>query len=201
MRRRWRGGGGIKWERVKERNLWRPWRLCFYHLFTLLKASLLWWTSQGAHMHAHTPFPAQCRRCILFFFFTFTLVETESPQVFTSENLGLWNSPLSINKISPPTSQLPVLAYLAQILIWYSWFLSILGLGGIARRGVWRGAVLLCHAYRSLSPTAPGDPPSDHKLIRKKKEKKSWFAPAEIDFFFFYFSAVVFRVEDLVTFS
>lgn len=34
--------------------------------------------------------------------------------------------------------------------------------------GRWWGVVLLCHAYRSLSPTAPGDPTSDHELIKKK---------------------------------
>lgn len=41
---------------------------------------------------------------------------------------------------------------------------------------------LLCHAYRSLSPTAPGDPPSDHELIKKKKILGS--LRPRIDFFF-----------------
>lgn len=62
--------------------------------------------------------------------------------------------------------------------------------------GRW-GVVLLCHAYRSLSPTAPGDPPSDHELIKKKFLVRS----SRGLIFFFFFSAVAFRMEDLVTFS
>lgn len=144
---------------------------------------------------------------ILFFFFFILprFTATHSTQIFTSKNLGLWSSPptkASIELVTPTSQlQLPVVAYIAQIPIWYSWFLGVLGLGGIGGRGcVWREAVLLCHAYRSLSPTAPGDLPSDHKLIRKKK-KKIFVRSSRDWFFFFSFSTIVFRMEDLVTFS
>lgn len=46
------------------------------------------------------------------------------------------------------------------------------------------GVVLLCHAYRSLSPTAPGDPPSDHALIKKKNLGS---LQPRIDFFLLFF--------------
>lgn len=150
MRWWWRGGGGIKWERLKECNLWRPRRACLYHLFTLLKLSLLWWRSQGAHACTHR---SQRSAAVLFFsflLFFFTSRFTATDSVFTSVNLGLWSSPLTKAsiKLVTPTSQLPALAYIAQIPIWYSWFLCIWGWKAL---GGWRHMEGGCFALPCIS--------------------------------------------------
>lgn len=128
--------------------------------------------------HTHATSPMRCHGSI-FFLFSFRLVATHSTWVFTWEKLGRWSSPPTKTsiKLVTPTSQLPVLAYIAQIPLWYSWFLSIRGMKG-------GGGGLFCSAMH-IGAWVPRPQVIRHQIMSSLK-KKSWFAPAE-DWFFSYF--------------